>query len=80
MVLFNPLKVFLPLGAIIFLVGVAKLIQDIYLLESVGDGGHGLSLGDHDLGGRPAGGHDLRGCRCSRRGGPKELSRHVASG
>jgi len=29
-VLFNPLKVFLPLGAIIFLVGVGKLIQDIY--------------------------------------------------
>jgi hypothetical protein len=29
-VLFNPLKVFLPLGAIIFLAGVAKLIQDIY--------------------------------------------------
>ena len=30
-VLFNPLKVFLPLGAIVFFVGVAKLIQDIYL-------------------------------------------------
>jgi len=29
-VLFNPLKVFLPLGSIVFLVGVAKLIQDIY--------------------------------------------------
>ena len=29
-VLFNPLKVFLPLGAIVFFVGVAKLIQDIY--------------------------------------------------
>lgn len=31
MVLFNPLKVFLPLGALIFLAGVAKLIEDIYL-------------------------------------------------
>jgi len=28
-VLFNPLKVFLPLGAIVFLIGVGKLIQDI---------------------------------------------------
>jgi glycosyltransferase involved in cell wall biosynthesis len=31
MVLFNPLKVFLPLGMIVFLIGVGKLIQDIYL-------------------------------------------------
>jgi hypothetical protein len=31
MVLFNPLKVFLPVGALAFLAGVAKLIQDIYL-------------------------------------------------
>lgn len=30
-VLFNPLKVFLPLGAALFLLGVAKLIQDIVL-------------------------------------------------
>ena len=30
-VLFNPLKVFLPLGAGLFLVGVAKLIYDIFL-------------------------------------------------
>ncbi len=30
-VLFNPLKVFLPLGALVFLIGVAKLIEDIYL-------------------------------------------------
>jgi hypothetical protein len=30
-VLFNPLKVFLPMGTILFLLGVAKLIQDIYL-------------------------------------------------
>jgi glycosyltransferase involved in cell wall biosynthesis len=30
-VLFNPLKVFLPVGALAFLAGVAKLIQDIYL-------------------------------------------------
>jgi glycosyltransferase involved in cell wall biosynthesis len=28
-VLFNPLKVFLPLGAVLFLSGVAKLIQDL---------------------------------------------------
>jgi len=31
MVLFNPLKVFLPLGAFVFLVGLAKLVEDIYL-------------------------------------------------
>ena len=31
MVLFNPLKVFLPLGALLFAIGVAKLIEDIYL-------------------------------------------------
>lgn len=31
MVLFNPLKVFLPIGAFAFLAGVAKLIEDIYL-------------------------------------------------
>jgi len=31
MVLFNPLKVFLPLGALIFLGGMAKLAQDIYI-------------------------------------------------
>ena len=31
MVLFNPLKVFLPLGALIFLGGTAKLAQDIYI-------------------------------------------------
>jgi glycosyltransferase involved in cell wall biosynthesis len=31
MVLFNPLKVFLPIGAIVFLAGVAKLIEDIFL-------------------------------------------------
>ena len=30
-VLFNPLKVFLPLGAVLFVIGVAKLIQDIVL-------------------------------------------------
>lgn len=30
-VLFNPLKVFLPLGGALFLLGVAKLIEDIYL-------------------------------------------------
>ena len=30
-VLFNPLKVFLPLGAFLFLIGIAKLIQDIIL-------------------------------------------------
>lgn len=30
MVLFNPLKVFLPIGAVVFLAGIAKLIQDIY--------------------------------------------------
>jgi glycosyltransferase involved in cell wall biosynthesis len=30
-VLFNPLKVFLPLGALLFLLGVAKLIQDVIL-------------------------------------------------
>jgi hypothetical protein len=29
MVLFNPLKVFLPLGALLFAVGLAKLVQDI---------------------------------------------------
>ena len=28
-VLFNPLKVFLPLGAVLFLIGVGKLVQDI---------------------------------------------------
>jgi hypothetical protein len=27
-VLFNPLKVFLPLGTVLFLIGVAKLVQD----------------------------------------------------
>lgn len=32
-VLFNPLKVFLPLGGLIFLVGVGKLIEDIYLMN-----------------------------------------------
>lgn len=31
MVLFNPLKVFLPIGAVAFVAGVAKLIEDIYL-------------------------------------------------
>jgi hypothetical protein len=30
-VLFNPLKVFLPLGLLLFLIGVAKLVQDIIL-------------------------------------------------
>jgi glycosyltransferase involved in cell wall biosynthesis len=30
-VLFNPLKVFLPAGAVLFVVGLAKLAQDIYL-------------------------------------------------
>lgn len=30
-VLFNPLKVFLPLGALVFLVGIAKLVEDVYL-------------------------------------------------
>ncbi|MGH9387712.1 MAG: glycosyltransferase family 2 protein [Vicinamibacterales bacterium] len=30
-VLFNPLKVFLPLGALLFAIGVGKLIQDIIL-------------------------------------------------
>jgi glycosyltransferase involved in cell wall biosynthesis len=29
-VLFNPLKVFLPLGTLLFLLGTAKLVQDIY--------------------------------------------------
>jgi glycosyltransferase involved in cell wall biosynthesis len=28
-VLFNPLKVFMPLGAVLFLIGVGKLVQDI---------------------------------------------------
>ena len=30
-VLFNPLKVFLPLGAILFVIGVVKLVQDLIL-------------------------------------------------
>ncbi len=30
-VLFNPLKVFLPLGAVLFLLGLAKLVQDVWL-------------------------------------------------
>jgi glycosyltransferase involved in cell wall biosynthesis len=30
-VLFNPLKVFLPIGFLLFLIGSAKLVQDIYL-------------------------------------------------
>ncbi len=30
-VLFNPLKVFLPIGGVVFLIGVAKLVEDIYL-------------------------------------------------
>ena len=30
-VLFNPLRVFLPLGFALFLLGVAKLIYDIYI-------------------------------------------------
>ena len=29
-VLFNPLKVFLPVGGVVFLIGIAKLIEDIY--------------------------------------------------
>ena len=32
-VLFNPLKVFLPAGAVLFLLGVGKLIEDIYLMN-----------------------------------------------
>jgi len=32
-VLFNPLKVFLPLGAVLFLLGVVKFIQDIFLMN-----------------------------------------------
>lgn len=32
-VLFNPLKIFLPAGAALFLVGVGKLIEDIYLMN-----------------------------------------------
>ncbi len=32
-VLFNPLKVFLPAGAILFAIGVGKLIQDIYRMN-----------------------------------------------
>ena len=32
-VLFNPLKVFLPFGLVLFLIGVAKLIQDIMLMN-----------------------------------------------
>lgn len=31
MVLFNPLKVFLPIGGLAFLAGVAKLVEDLYL-------------------------------------------------
>ncbi len=30
-VLFNPLKVFLPVGGVVFLIGVAKLIEDMHL-------------------------------------------------
>lgn len=30
-VLFNPLKVFLPLGTVLFLVGLAKLVYDVFL-------------------------------------------------
>jgi len=30
-VLFNPLKVFLPLGAVLFLIGCAKLVYDLYI-------------------------------------------------
>ncbi len=32
-VLFNPLKIFLPAGAALFLIGVGKLIEDIYLMN-----------------------------------------------
>lgn len=31
MVLFNPLKVFLPLGAVPFFIGLAKFAYDVYL-------------------------------------------------
>ena len=30
-VLFNPLKVFLPLGAVLFVIGLFKLIYDVFL-------------------------------------------------
>ncbi len=30
-VLFNPLKVFLPIGGVVFVIGVAKLVEDFYL-------------------------------------------------
>jgi glycosyltransferase involved in cell wall biosynthesis len=30
-VLFNPLKIFLPLGSLLFLIGVAKLVYDLFL-------------------------------------------------
>lgn len=32
-VLFNPLKVFLPAGAVLFLIGLGKLAEDIYLMN-----------------------------------------------
>jgi hypothetical protein len=30
-VLFNPLKVFIPFGALLFLIGLVKLVQDVLL-------------------------------------------------
>ena len=31
MVLFNPLKVFLPLGTVLFFLGAAKFVYDVFL-------------------------------------------------
>jgi glycosyltransferase involved in cell wall biosynthesis len=36
MVLFNPLKIFLPLGSVLFAIGIIKLVQDLYL-ENLSD-------------------------------------------
>ncbi len=37
-VLFNPLRVFLPVGALLFLLGAAKLIYDIVVVENLSEG------------------------------------------
>ena len=57
-VLFNPLKVFLPLGLMLFVVGLAEIHLRRVPLEPVGDGGHGLPRRDRRLVGRPARRHD----------------------
>ena len=57
--LFQPLRIFMPLGALLFVLGIAKGIYDLTLMEPVRVGDLLPARGAHHVVARPHRRHDL---------------------